>query len=372
MALEKLLLLCAASLAFFDSEGVAKAETNPTLTLNSARNCLANMNAARKKAGLVALTEVTEKIKKEDDFQANSFEKALCDALLKGEKFMLGEDKLSAGTYAFYELTESADKDENDKIPDSVCSAAVKKWQGGFSLFGQNSPVKENFTTTDAFSFLTLYNPSSVPEGECKVAICDGTQGGSMGADSEGFLQLGFRRSAICSRLRCRIGRHVIVLTLLFLCDAAELSRRLKYFLELSYTARPRAPAGLFRALDALEPTGEPANFCQGIHRITECLFKPITDKATTLSLSHCRWIIELAAAAPLVYINFHWRSMTQHMQNMLLEPLIVNMRLCSTCSAFVMPPHCHLSSLRVLMRLSAEEEEGQSTEAPFLIESPI
>nr|QIS60152.1 surface antigen 11 [Eimeria stiedai] len=176
MALEKLLLLCAASLAFFDSEGVAKAETNPTLTLNSARNCLANMNAARKKAGLVALTEVTEKIKKEDDFQANSFEKALCDALLKGEKFMLGEDKLSAGTYAFYELTESADKDENDKIPDSVCSAAVKKWQGGFSLFGQNSPVKENFTTTDAFSFLTLYNPSSVPEGECKVAICDGTQ----------------------------------------------------------------------------------------------------------------------------------------------------------------------------------------------------
>ncbi|KAL8451282.1 hypothetical protein Emed_002083 [Eimeria media] len=178
MTLKRLLLVSAASLAFLDSKTVAQDTTKPTLTLpETAKKCLPLLNAARQEADFVNLQESMEdKIAKEGDFDDGSFEGVLCDALLKraGKEFKLADAKLTNGTYAFYELTDGSGTLEgnDEQIAVSDCSAAVEKWKGGFSLFGPSPPVKADFKTTDGFSFLTLYNPSASPQGQCKVATC--------------------------------------------------------------------------------------------------------------------------------------------------------------------------------------------------------
>ncbi|KAL8448004.1 hypothetical protein Emag_004118 [Eimeria magna] len=58
------------------------------------------------------------------------------------------------------------------------CSAAVKDWQGGFSSFEENPPVKKEtngYSELDdkAHSFVALYNPSDKIQGHCQVIVCE-------------------------------------------------------------------------------------------------------------------------------------------------------------------------------------------------------
>ncbi|KAL8450478.1 hypothetical protein Emed_002566 [Eimeria media] len=138
MTLKRFLFLGAASLALLDYKGlVARAEDNPTLTFYEAPDCVSSMD---------------------------------------GQEFLLEEGQLTDGTYAFHRVPDAmTDSITDENIPYSLCSAAVNWWKSRFSLFDWKPPVKADFKTTDAFSFLTLFNPSTAsggPEGECKVAIC--------------------------------------------------------------------------------------------------------------------------------------------------------------------------------------------------------
>ncbi|KAL8448003.1 hypothetical protein Emag_004117 [Eimeria magna] len=58
------------------------------------------------------------------------------------------------------------------------CNAAVKDWQGGFSSFEENPPVKKDtngYSGLDdkARSFVALYNPSDKIQGHCQVIVCE-------------------------------------------------------------------------------------------------------------------------------------------------------------------------------------------------------
>ncbi|KAL8448009.1 hypothetical protein Emag_004123 [Eimeria magna] len=73
----------------------------------------------------------------------------------------------SEGTPAFYRLNGGAKPD---------CSAAVKDWQEGFSIFERSPPVEQDGTYSDlagkGISFVALYNPSDDIKGGCQVILC--------------------------------------------------------------------------------------------------------------------------------------------------------------------------------------------------------
>ncbi|KAL8451286.1 hypothetical protein Emed_002087 [Eimeria media] len=163
------LLFCAASLAVLDLKTFANAATNTLEFGNELGDCLASLNTARGAASLGNLTK--------GDTLLNSLNystglgKDICEVL--EEKSSTAEQgDFSNGTVAVFALT----KDSKDNVD---CSAAVKDWQSGFSLFEQAAPSKDNISNyiknPKALAFLTLYNPSG-QQGLCKVATCTADQ----------------------------------------------------------------------------------------------------------------------------------------------------------------------------------------------------
>ncbi|KAL8431331.1 hypothetical protein ACSSS7_005346 [Eimeria intestinalis] len=89
---------------------------------------------------------------------------------MKGSPFTPSKKDLPDGTSALFVLGEGAEQTA------PRCSAAVKHWQKGYSIFKQNPPVdrKVEFEgmSPEGVSFVTLYNPTDGAEGECVVAAC--------------------------------------------------------------------------------------------------------------------------------------------------------------------------------------------------------
>lgn len=78
---------------------------------------------------------------------------------------------------------------QKDNTPD--CEAAVKEWQGGYSLFGSNIPPeyqldKAPYDTIQGLSFVILHSPKQNLKVECAYVRCTktataGALGGSAG-----------------------------------------------------------------------------------------------------------------------------------------------------------------------------------------------
>ncbi|KAL8448007.1 hypothetical protein Emag_004121 [Eimeria magna] len=168
MTLFRLGLCTAASLSLVGSTGAGtEALPETTISLNDANDCLSGMDEAREAADLPTLTQdslfPTVKAEEQDPFL-----QSICETLLKEHTAETKATEGSKGTLAIFPLAEKAELD---------CSAAVENWQGGFTSFGENPPVKEDslkYSDLDdqARSFVALYNPSDRIKGDCQVVVC--------------------------------------------------------------------------------------------------------------------------------------------------------------------------------------------------------
>ncbi|KAL8448005.1 hypothetical protein Emag_004119 [Eimeria magna] len=123
------------------------------------------MDEARQAADLPTLTEA--KIFPEDT-STDSFN-SFCYTLLNIQPPENAAREAFPGTPAVFKIDEETSPG---------CSAAVKDWQGGFSSFEENPPVKKEtngYSGLDdkARSFVALYNPSDKIQGHCQVIVCE-------------------------------------------------------------------------------------------------------------------------------------------------------------------------------------------------------
>ncbi|KAL8451139.1 hypothetical protein Emed_002177 [Eimeria media] len=154
------------------------------------------MNAARQEAAFENFGNSTALIA-ESEGKTNETPqdiwKSVCDTLLNGTAFSPSAETTPKGTYALYELGDVQNPAENLANLDGIspkCEDAVTKWQEGFSSFEANPPVDKPLAYADAtraqVSFVTLYNPSDKPNGQCALAACQGTPKTSEGSQKAG------------------------------------------------------------------------------------------------------------------------------------------------------------------------------------------
>ncbi|KAL8450471.1 hypothetical protein Emed_002559 [Eimeria media] len=130
------------------------------------------MDEARQAADLPKLTKQSlfPAVQEQDD--QNTYLKSICDTLLGEQATDAKAGETSKGTLATYRLADNTNPD---------CTAAVKDWQGGFSIFEENPPVEAdtgNYSNLDekARSFVALYNPSDPSiKGDCQKIVCQQT-----------------------------------------------------------------------------------------------------------------------------------------------------------------------------------------------------
>nr|UUW39112.1 suface antigen 11 [Eimeria magna] len=179
MALARSFLVAAASVVLLDS--TARASDPVTLKLAEVTSCLTNINEARQEAGLTILKGSTDLVPEDSTFQSagkappEGLWSQVCTNLLGGVESKAPKSSTTLGTYAFFGLGEVEEQKNLTEI-EPQCSAAVEKWQKGFSSFEADPPagkkVEYNDVSPDQVSFVTLYNPVSEAKGQCAVATC--------------------------------------------------------------------------------------------------------------------------------------------------------------------------------------------------------
>ncbi|CDJ70110.1 SAG family member [Eimeria necatrix] len=147
-----------------------------------ALNCFTEMNEARAAAGFPAFANATEagQILPEHsalvDINSGTLWDQICKKIVGDGEESSEIDKL-VGTPAYY-------------AGESDCEAAVKYWQGGFSLFSNSLPPKytalnnPDVYTDRAVSFVALYNPKTNPVASCAFVTCTTTGGNEFAAQS--------------------------------------------------------------------------------------------------------------------------------------------------------------------------------------------
>ncbi|KAL8440882.1 hypothetical protein Emag_007648 [Eimeria magna] len=180
MAPARFFLVAAASVVLLDS--TARASDSATVKVAEKPDCLTAVNEARQKAGLAILKESKDLASTELTSQSSGktppegiWTQVCANLLGSGGEFKPPKASTSLGTYALFGLGEIEEGEDLTEI-EPQCSAAVERWQKGFSFFEPDPPVGKQVDYNDAspgqVAFVTLYNPVSEAKGQCAVATC--------------------------------------------------------------------------------------------------------------------------------------------------------------------------------------------------------